>query len=1151
MAESSKHNYALRNKSKSIDVNSDTENDNYMKVDNKVKGYSLNLQKAWKGKAAQTKIEPITHTVKNGNNITIECNTAAYELVKSHFYNILKTEMAKVNNNNKICGDIRKEQLGLEVEQKITVEGKENLTIHFYNTKSSLLINGKGYQFFLNNVLPKIYELVNDNEEIISNNNEKIGEIMNSNKEKISNKAEHPITKKHSDKNNIGEENENQTSQVKAKEDRISVTTKIGEVENEKQQQGQNDNKITAKQIKSSNEPDKELIIDENQIRQGCEEKTTTINNILENQEQIDTSEAMENSEVLDNEEKITESKESKKSIDTIINTNTNVTQIQSNQLKDTQDYVSDKRTNEDVVTMEDDKEIQLVDKNKKLTDKLQGEISEEQKTALNDTQRTNDDLQIVDEVPNITNEIKNVKDNFSKTICHLQEYKSDQEIDFQTNNPQDMEYTENDYKQKGTKRLRAEEDDEDDDISGKDRVDKKERRGAEKEVVQVNETRNEQPMNIDDKIETKINDHDYTNGKETSDAQEKTDQKQCKTDNENEVTKPGTNNQCQKCRKNVVSRATQCGDCKQWVHYNCLKISEEQLHQEWPGEYICKACNQKQQEQNKKEQNKKDQNKNELITLQVTNEAPQNSKKAIDNNTKTKQQTKIIITDEIEPNELRIAELEAEKEKTNNKLKEMMNNCKDYKKELQLKDNQLNDRKIEVARINKTNEDNRKEINMMKLKYETLQKQKEMMEASLQQEKTNWNDNLSKELQSQYEKHEKLKADYEEVRNKMLQQYTQMIAEKDEIISKLKKESEEGRVEISTLKSQLQQAETGSHIIQEKNTIINKLENDCQEMRKYNQNLININGKLEHEIFTIKSTNIGWKEGVKEHGQSNITQTTKQNVPSTRVEMPSLIPIGKQSQYQQITQNDKSMTVTDIPPSTSRSILYENTEIDQYNESSAIKTTNNEMNIRKSSDTNNIQSGKQCYGCGDLNHEIKNCNKKSNLFVKFTGNHWINNYKLDQVFGKFGHITSKRIMRDRNGEYTRSAMVCYQTESEARIAVEEMEDNQQWIVRYFDTSAPQQRQNRSNTNNKVNNWKPIYRTYDKQETSTGRRFNWNNSDQQRQVNNTKYREEQQETYEEEKCDVKREIVNIKNQVQQINQLVVRLLVHQPGTYRQ
>ena len=217
MAESSKHNYALRNKSKSIDVNSDTENENYMKVDNKVKGYSLNLQKAWKGKAAQTKIEPITHTVKNGNNITIECNTAAYELVKSHFHNILKTEMAKVNNNNKICGDIRKEQLGLEVEQKITVEGKENLTIHFYNTKSSLLINGKGYQFFLNNVLPKIYELVNDNEEIISNNNEKIGEIMNSNKEKISNKAEHPITKKHSDKNNIGEENENQTSQVKAK----------------------------------------------------------------------------------------------------------------------------------------------------------------------------------------------------------------------------------------------------------------------------------------------------------------------------------------------------------------------------------------------------------------------------------------------------------------------------------------------------------------------------------------------------------------------------------------------------------------------------------------------------------------------------------------------------------------------------------------------------------------------------------------------------------------------------------------------------------------------------------------------------------------------------------------------------------------------
>ena len=918
-----KHHYSLRNKSNEQVA----DNSRLIVADrNNRKDYCLNEERAMRKKAAKTKVVAITHEMKAGGNLYIECNTAAYELVKLKIMEITANEMSKLSHTTvKTVKDERPENKGYVVEELHSVQAGNpdyNCKVHLYNTTCTVLINGKGVYSFSEVVVPKLYELIKDSEQQVSTVNKQIFETLQPKSSKSQNKP-----------TNIGEES--------------TVKNENGDMSLKKQDDNKIDN-VECSKIQSQKE-------DQSIIDQIIDEPKITEKSLL-------------------NKEQIAESK----NCDT--NTpKTCLTQLQKKKLE-----------------IKEYEDIPLPIENKKQTEDLHKLDDDCQNIETNVIQEKTED-RANNEVPITPKSIIDAQENTSLEKTDLLSNKVEVEIDFQTSNPQDTEAVENDCKQKGTKRLRVEDDeDEDDDLDGKDRVDKKERRGAEKEIEEEKEV--DQPMNIDVNIEKNLVDHDYTNGKETLTEQEFVEQQKSGTENE-----LPQNNQCQKCKKNVASRATQCGKCKEWIHYNCLRISEKQLQEEWPGDYICKSCDHEQKEMNNKEM-KTQEAKNEVpqtfIVKDTLSKKEQNKKEPLTpqlmcNEILSKQQTKIIITDEIEPNERRITELEEENENIKNKLKELTNKCKEYKKDIQLRDNQLNDRKIEVTRVYKTNEDIRKEINTTKLTLEIVQKQKEMLESKLQQEKSDWNDDLSKELQKQYEIHENQKSKLIEERDKWLQQYTGMIEEKNQEISKWKKESDEVKSELTRINVYLKQAENSSKIIEEKNTIINKFESDCLQLRKQNENLINVNAQLEHEIYQIKATEMGWEVGVREDDNTNYNQTTQKKDIPTRVES-SKLPLAKES---------KEKRQQDLPSTARGPILPGSSNDTTSNSTHSMKSQINN-NYRESTNKNTNQNGKQCYSCGDYNHEIKNCHKKSNLFVKFTGDHWINNYKLDQVFGKLGNVT-------------------------------------------------------------------------------------------------------------------------------------------------
>ena len=196
-------------------------------------------------------------------------------------------------------------------------------------------------------------------------------------------------------------------------------------------------------------------------------------------------------------------------------------------------------------------------------------------------------------------------------------------------------------------------------------------------------------------------------------------------------------------------------------------------------------------------------------------------------------QRTQIIVTDEIPQSGKQVEDQKIENKTINEKIKELQNKCKEYKKEMQKKDNILKDRKIEVARINATNESNRKEIQMLNHKYEGLLRQKEMLEQTLQKEKSNWNESLSKELQSQYEKYEMAKMQSDETANLMLQQYTSMISEKDNDIKKIAMENKEMEMKMSQMKTIIKEAEKSSLLLKEKNDTINILQASNNDLKK------------------------------------------------------------------------------------------------------------------------------------------------------------------------------------------------------------------------------------------------------------------------------------------------------------------------------
>ena len=126
--------------------------------------------------------------------------------------------------------------------------------------------------------------------------------------------------------------------------------------------------------------------------------------------------------------------------------------------------------------------------------------------------------------------------------------------------------------------------------------------------------------------------------------------------------------------------------------------------------------------------------------------------------------------------------ELEQENKKLRMEKNEIREVVKEKKNEIDHKEKQLKDRKNEAAKLHKTNEDNKKGITMLTHKVEVLQKQKDSLGKTLQEEKSTRTETLSEKLQQEYEKSEKIKMDTDEMNRKLQEQYIMVVAEKDKV---------------------------------------------------------------------------------------------------------------------------------------------------------------------------------------------------------------------------------------------------------------------------------------------------------------------------------------------------------------------------------
>ena len=432
--------------------------------------------------------------------------------------------------------------------------------------------------------------------------------------------------------------------------------------------------------------------------------------------------------------------------------------------------------------------------------------------------------------------------------------------------------------------------------------------------------------------------------------------------------------------------------------------------------------------------------------------------------NTKEKQPTQILISQEenisqnSEMNE-RTNELEQENKTLKREGKEMREALKNKKKDIEHREKQLKDRKNEAARLHKTNEENRREITTWEHKYEILQKQKEVLEQAIQKEKSSWNELLSTELQQEYKKSENYKMTTDEMNRKMQMQYTAMIGEKDNIIKEKEMEVRKSKAQVEQLKIWLKEGEKNTELIQEKTECISKLEKRCEALNKNNETLQTAHMKLEEEIYKKAKTLENMSS------QSNITEINK---GEGNQEANSTTDNDKEHGVKQKESNNTRMESNGNSYKATENQNQEGITGDR-NQRETLENTGEKKGV-----LNAVQKDKTCFACGERSHEIKNCNKKQNIFVRFKGERRINGYVLEEEFGKYGKIQAKRIKRDKEGNYTKTAMICFQSEGEARNAVERMKASNDWVVDYFTstTSISKIRTNKGEDNQKRGEWK-------------------------------------------------------------------------------
>ena len=112
-----------------------------------------------------------------------------------------------------------------------------------------------------------------------------------------------------------------------------------------------------------------------------------------------------------------------------------------------------------------------------------------------------------------------------------------------------------------------------------------------------------------------------------------------------------------------------------------------------------------------------------------------------------------------------------------------------------------------------------------------------------------------------------------------------------------------------------------------------------------------------------------------------------------------------------------------------------------------------NKGNRINSGTTENLE--RQCYACNSNDHEIRNCNKKLNIFI--TNKEGTSAKQLRHIMEEYGNVTRNKI-RSGNGYQVKAVMVCYSEKEEAEIAIKEINKYTGWRAEEYRIQTDKQR---------------------------------------------------------------------------------------------
>ena len=709
---------------------------------------------------------------------------------------------------------------------------------------------------------------------------------------------------------------------------------------------------------------------------------------------------------------------------------------------------------------------------------------------------------------------------NTVPTVTGADQKMEDLEVDFQTSNNQEQVRNEDENQTKGTKRSRGNSDEDIQEILPADKMERKERKVDGVDKDQDNSDICKQQICSEEILMTI--DHSYASEEKGREIME--DLKSTKDTNKTSLIKDdnGEKNECPKCMENCETNCVFCETCNTWMHFSCIGTTNERVEAEYPGAFVCETCVLKVKDTNSRkdevmkssdsELNEKA--KTQIVITQISSESDkieqikilerENKKLKVDMNNlkenirglkqdinhkdkllRERKNESAKLHESIAKRRLELVTMQNKydilKSERDTLTETMLLNKESWNEELnsKLQQQYILTQNMEVQ-ANQTKEKMTNQyMSMMAEKEEIIKKKdKEIDNAKGEvKELKRWLESTDKDKQT-------LKEQEEKITN--LEKICKILTKDKEQICLVNQKLEE-QINVNHNAKPAVTARTGTNALHRINSEITRIISDDdrnnEKTKSKDSTVVSHIGKIISNYEVDNQTHQAETRMISEEVEERINKIIQCRPGSSKsleeMECDDDKRVQEKRKYgHDDVESPKSRSFTKRLKETSTDFRKDPDErsTEHFREKNKHETIAKKVSFQNSLRDEIEQShvyrddSKKCFGCGSHTHEVKDCNRKCNLYARFKGKSWINRTAVEWAFKKYGEIAMIRVQRNRYGEETRSAMVCFKREEDAAIALERMGRNDDWEVEWYNPKERRHfpRQQRNDQRNEI-----------------------------------------------------------------------------------